>query len=224
MTSVAKSAESSDPTIPQTGAMQLEVVVIPVADVDRARAFYADTLGWRLDADFTNGAFRIVQLTPPGSDCSIQFGSQLSHAAPGSAEGLYLIVSDLEAVRGELIAKGVEVSEVFHESELGARFEAGPGERLSGPDPDGGTYASFAAFSDPDGNGWLFQQITTRLPGRIDPGDTTYTSASDLEGALRRAAAAHGEHETRTGQADENWPEWYARYMVAERGGSELPQ
>lgn len=224
MSSTAHSEGSAATAAKGTSTMQLEVVVIPVSDVDRARAFYADTLGWRLDADFANGDFRIVQLTPPGSGCSIQFGTHMSNQAPGSAESLYLIVSDLEAARSELLARGVEVGEVFHESELGARFDAGPGTRLSGPGPNGGTYSSFAAFSDPDGNGWLFQQVTTRLPGRVDPGETAYVSAPDLEAALARAAAAHGEHEKRTGQADANWPEWYARYMVAERAGTELPQ
>jgi catechol 2,3-dioxygenase-like lactoylglutathione lyase family enzyme len=201
--------------------MKLEVVVIPVSDVDRAKEFY-DRLGWRLDADVAAGPdFRIVQFTPPGSGCSIQFGTNVTPAAPGSAQSLYLIVDDIEAARDELIARGADVGEVFHEGAGGARF--GTHGRVSGPDPDGGTYRSFATFQDPDGNGWLFQEITNRLPGRVDPGATQYTSASDLASALRRAEAAHGEHEKRTGEADENWPDWYASFMVAERAGTELP-
>jgi catechol 2,3-dioxygenase-like lactoylglutathione lyase family enzyme len=201
--------------------MTLEVVVIPVSDVDRAKEFYR-SLGWRLDADVAAGDdFRLVQFTPPGSGCSIQFGTDLTSAAPGSAQGLYLIVSDIGAVRDELVAHGVKVSEVFHEGTGGARFhDVG---RVAGPSPDRSSYGSFASFSDPDGNGWLFQEVTTRLPGRIDPATTSYASASDLAGALRRAAAAHGEHEKRTGQADPNWPDWYAEYMVREQAGDELP-
>ena len=201
--------------------MRLEVVVLPVSDVDRAKAFYG-SLGWRLDADVTRGDdFRLIQFTPPGSGCSIQFGVGLTSAEPGSAEGLYLIVSDLEALRGELVARGVEVGEVFHEGAPGARFhDAG---RVAGPADDRSSYGSFATFSDPDGNGWLFQEVTSRLPGRVDPATTSYGSANDLAQALRRAAAAHGEHEKRTGEADENWPDWYAEYMVREQAGEELP-
>ena len=181
------------------------------------------SLGWRLDADFADGdGFRIVQLTPPGSACSIQFGTGVTSAAPGSAQGLYLVVSDIEAARDELVARGVEVSEVFHERALGDRFHADG--RVSGPRPTRATYGSFASFSDPDGNGWLLQEITTRLPGRVDAAATTFASVGDLASALRRAAAAHGEHEKRTGEADANWPDWYAAYMVAEAGGTELPR
>ena len=201
--------------------MRVEVVVLPVSDVDRAKAFYG-SLGWRLDADVTRGDdFRLIQFTPPGSGCSIQFGENLTSAAPGSVEGLYLIVSDLAALRDELVARGVEVGEVFHEGSPGARFhDAG---RVAGPAEDRSSYGSFASFSDPDGNGWLFQEVTIRLPGRVDPATTSYGSANDLAQALRRAAAAHGEHETRTGEADENWPDWYAEYMVREQSGEELP-
>jgi catechol 2,3-dioxygenase-like lactoylglutathione lyase family enzyme len=201
--------------------MALEVIVIPVSDADRAKEFYR-SLGWRLDADVAAGDdFRLVQFTPPGSGCSIQFGTSLTSAAPGSAQGLYLIVSDIGAVRDDLVTHGVKVSEVFHEGTGGARFhDVG---RVAGPSPDRSSYGSFASFSDPDGNGWLFQEVTTRLPGRIDPATTSYASASDLAGALRRAAAAHGEHEKRTGQADPNWPDWYADYMVREQAGDELP-
>jgi catechol 2,3-dioxygenase-like lactoylglutathione lyase family enzyme len=199
--------------------MGLEAVVIPVSDVDRAKAFYAG-LGWRLDADFAPSAdFRIVQLTPPGSGCSIQFGTNVAFSEPGSAEGLYLVVSDIEAARDELLAHGAEVSEVFHEGAGGARFrDAG---RIAGPAPN--SYGSFATFVDPDGNGWLLQEITTRLPGRVDPAATSFPSATDLAAALRRAAAAHGAHETRIGEADANWPDWYAEYMVREQAGEELP-
>jgi catechol 2,3-dioxygenase-like lactoylglutathione lyase family enzyme len=203
---------------------KLEVVVIPVADVDRAKEFYL-SLGWRLDADRAAGdGFRIVQLTPPGSDCSIQFGTGLTSAAPGSAEGLYLIVSDIGAARAELVSHGVEAGEVFHEGAPGARFTMdGTDGRLSGPAPDDASYGSFVSFRDPDGNSWLLQEITTRLPGRVDQAATAFASASDLADAMRRASAAHGEHEKRIGQADANWPDWYARYMVAEQAGTELP-
>jgi catechol 2,3-dioxygenase-like lactoylglutathione lyase family enzyme len=204
--------------------MRLEVVVIPVSDVDRAKQFYG-SLGWRLDADVATGDdFRLIQFTPPGSGCSIQFGKNVISAAPGSAQSLYLIVSDLEAARDELVARGVEVSEIFHEGTRGARFShAGTNGRVSGPDPDRSSYRSYASFSDPDGNGWLFQEVTTRLPGRIDPAETAFASVNDLAGALRRAEAAHGEHEQRTGQRDQNWPDWYAAYMAAEQAGTELP-
>jgi catechol 2,3-dioxygenase-like lactoylglutathione lyase family enzyme len=201
--------------------MKLEVVVIPVSDVDRAKQFY-EGLGWRLDVDIARGDdFRIVQLTPPGSGCSIQFGTNVTSAAPGSAESLYLIVSDIEAARDALVTHGAEVSEVFHEETGGARFhEAG---RAAGPSPDRSTYGSFASFSDPEGNSWLLQEITTRLPGRIDSAATEFSSTSDLSKAMRRASVAHGEHEKRIGAADENWPDWYSAYMVAERAGTELP-
>jgi catechol 2,3-dioxygenase-like lactoylglutathione lyase family enzyme len=207
--------------------MKFEIVVIPVSDVDRAKEFYAK-LGWRLDADFDNGKdFRIVQFTPHGSGCSIIFGKNVTAAAPGSAQGLYLIVSDLQAARQALLDRGIAVSEVFHnegvytgtdETYLFGRV------RVSGPDPEHHSYRSFASFKDPDGNGWLFQEITARLPGRIDSASTTYASASDLANAMRRAEAAHGEHEKRIGAHDANWPDWYASYMVAEQAGTELPK
>ena len=204
--------------------MKLEVVVVPVADVDRAKDFY-QRLGWRLDADFPfDNGFRVVQFTPPGSGCSIQFGTNITSAAPGSAEGLYLVVSDIEAARDELATLGAKVSEVFHAGTPGAQFQPdGATGRVSGPAPDHASYGSFATFSDPDGNGWLLQEITTRLPGRIDPASTSFSSASDLASAMRRASIAHGEHEKRIGEADANWPDWYARYMVAEQAGTELP-
>jgi predicted enzyme related to lactoylglutathione lyase len=204
--------------------LKLEAVVIPVTDVDKAKAFY-ERLEWRLDADFAfDNGFRVVQFTPPGSPASVQFGTNITTAAPGSARGLYLIVSDIEAAREELAARGVEVSEAFHPATPGAQFQD-DGERVSGPADERASYSSFATFSDPDGNGWLLQEVTTRLPGRIDSSEATYTSVDDLRQALQRAAAAHGEHEARDGgKFDEQWPEWYATYMVAERTGQELPQ
>jgi len=208
--------------------LKLEIVVIPVSDVDRAKEFYG-RLGWRLDADYDSGHdFRVIQFTPPGSGCSVIFGKNVTAAAPGSAQGLYLIVSDIQAARAELLGHGVAISEVFHDA---GGVYAGPDEpylfgrlRVSGLDPQHRSYRSFASFSDPDGNGWLLQEITIRLPGRIDSAATSFSSASDLASALRRAAAAHGEHEKRIGTADPNWPDWYAEYMVAEQAGTGLPQ
>jgi len=204
--------------------LKLEVVVIPVSDVDRAKDFYAG-LGWRLDADFPfDNGVRIVQFTPPGSPTSIQFGTGTTSATPGSAENLYLIVSDLEAARVQLIARGAEVSEAFHPGAPGAQFRPeGAGDRAGGLDPDRATYGSFATFSDPDGNRWLVQEVTARLPGRLDAAETSFASLSDLANAMRRAEAAHGVHEARTGERDENWPDWYASYMIAEQRGTELP-
>jgi catechol 2,3-dioxygenase-like lactoylglutathione lyase family enzyme len=196
--------------------MKLEVVVIPVSDVERAKRFYSD-LDWRLDADFVVGdAFRGVQFTPPGSSCSIHFGTGITSAKPGSAGGLYLVVSDVEVARADLVARGVDVSEVFH--------RAGPGTPpLSGRDPERRSYASFATFSDPDGNEWLLQEVTARLPGRVDADHTAFTSSTELAAALRRTEAAHGEHEKRTGQRDADWPDWYAEYIVREQAGKPLP-
>jgi catechol 2,3-dioxygenase-like lactoylglutathione lyase family enzyme len=208
--------------------MKFEIVVIPVSDVDRGKEFYS-RLGWRLDADYDSGKdFRVIQFTPPGSGCSVIFGKNVTAAAPGSAQGLYLIVTDIEAARNNLLRRGVKVGEVFHGA--GDAY-AGPDEpylfgriRVNGPDPEHRSYRSFASFSDPDGNGWLFQEITTRLPGRIDATETAFASATDLASAFRRAEAAHGEHERRTGQRDANWADWYAAYMVAEQHGKELPR
>jgi catechol 2,3-dioxygenase-like lactoylglutathione lyase family enzyme len=204
---------------PRTGtpAMKLEVVVIPVSDVERAKRFY-ESLGWRLDGDFVAGdEFRGIQFTPPGSACSIHFGKGLTSAAPGSASGLYLVVTDIEAARDELVDRGVEVSEVFH--------RAGPGKPpMEGRDPGRHSYASFATFADPDGNTWLLQEITARLPGRVGADETTFTSSPELATTLRRAANAHGEHEKRTpGQKHDDWPEWYADYIIAEQTGQPLP-
>jgi len=196
--------------------MKLEAVLLPVADVDRAKRFYGE-LGWRLDADFVVGdQFRAIQFTPPGSPCSIHFGKGLTDAAPGSVRGLFLVVSDIEAARAELVNHGVDVSDIFH--------QAGPGKpAISGRDPERRSYTSYASFSDPDGNAWLLQEVTVRLPGRVDADDTTFTSSSELASAFRRAEAAHGEHEKRIGQRDANWPDWYAEYMFAEQGGKPLP-
>jgi catechol 2,3-dioxygenase-like lactoylglutathione lyase family enzyme len=200
--------------------LKLEAVVIPVSDVDRAKEFYL-RLGWRLDADLAGETLRIVQVTPPGSPCSVHFGTGLTDSAPGSAQNL-LVVADVVAAQAELTEQGAAPSEVFHDGSVGYnRFD--PAVRASGPDPERRTYASFAEFRDPDGNLWQLQEITNRLPGRVDPSTAAYSSVADLAGALRRAEAAHGEHEKRTGQADANWPDWYAAYMVAEATGGELP-
>lgn len=202
--------------------MKLEVVVIPVSDVDRAKQFYT-ALGWRLDADIApDDTFRVVQLTPPGSPASIIFGSHVTSQPPGSAQGLQLIVGDIEVASKELASAGAEVSEVFHDA-TGIFHHAGTEARVTGPALERSSYGSFLSFSDPDGNGWLVQEITTRLPGRIDAAETAFASADDLAGALRRAAAAHGEHEARIGQEDPDWPAWYADYLVREQAGTELP-
>jgi catechol 2,3-dioxygenase-like lactoylglutathione lyase family enzyme len=197
--------------------MKLEVVVIPVSDVDRAKEFYT-RLGWRLDVDIIKDEqFRVVHFTPPGSPCSIVFGKGVTTQEPGSAQGLHLIVSDIEAVRAGLVERGIEVSEMFHD--VGGVFHhAGTVGRVSGPHPERRSYGSFASFSDPDGNGWVFQEVTKRHAGRISDRDTTFSTSIELAGALRRAAAAHVEHEKQIGGRDENWPEWYADYIVREQG------
>jgi len=230
MGNVTYETETKQAAVVQSTAVvdtKLEIVVIPVSNADRAKAFYAG-LGWRLDADYDNGIdFRVIQFTPPGSGCSIIFGKNVTAAAPGSAQGLYLIVSDIELARKELLRRGAPVSDVFHG---GNGVYTGSDEtylfgsvRVSGPDPERRSYRSFASFKDPDGNGWLMQEITSRLPGRVS-GNTTYSSARDLSQALQRAAAAHGEHEKRIGQADPNWPDWYAEYLVREQSGEGLPE
>jgi catechol 2,3-dioxygenase-like lactoylglutathione lyase family enzyme len=201
----------------KTVDLKLEVVAIPVADVDRAKRFYGDTLGWRLDGEFVVGSdFRALQYTPPGSPASIHFGKGVTPAAPGSARGLFLVVADIVAARAELVDRGVTISEVFH--------TAGPGRPpVAGPDPQRRSYFSYASFEDPDGNAWLLQEVTQRLPGRVDASETTYATAADLAAAMRRAEAAHGEHEKRIGQRDADWPSWYASYMIAEQSGNPLP-
>jgi catechol 2,3-dioxygenase-like lactoylglutathione lyase family enzyme len=196
---------------------KFEVALIPVSDVDRAKGFYT-RLGWRLDDDLVMGNdFRVVQLTPPGSGCSISFGKGITEAAPGSFRG-GLIVSNIEAAHKELVARGIEASEVFH----GSPFS--PAGRISGPDPERQSYRSYVAFEDPDGNAWIVQEVTRRTRGRIDPTTTTFASANDLASAMWRAAAAHGKHEESNGQRDSNWPDWYAAYMAAEQAGTELPK
>jgi catechol 2,3-dioxygenase-like lactoylglutathione lyase family enzyme len=203
--------------------MKLEIQVIPVSDADRSKAFY-ERLGWRLDDDVAPmEGLRIVQFTPPGSGTSITFGQGLTTAAPGSAEA-GLVVSDIEAAHDELAGKGIEVSDIWH----GPPFPVQA--RQPGPDPERASYGSFCSFTDPDGNTWLVQEVTTRRPGRI-AADTAYASTADLTGALQRAEAAHVEHQQRTGRshllhrsaADEGWPAWYAAYMAAEQAGTEPP-
>ncbi len=213
MSTATASRDTATGTRVGTVDLKLEVVTISVSDVDRAKNFY-EGLGWRLDADFKDGPDRAVQFTPPGSQCSIHLGKKTS----GPAQGLFLVVTDIEAARDDLARRGVEVSEVFH-------FAKGPGPFggvVGGLAPDHQSYGSYATFTDPDGNGWVLQEVTTRFPGRV-AGDTTYPSVADLAQALRRAEAAHGEHEKRTGERDADWPSWYAEYMVKERSGEELP-
>jgi len=204
--------------------MHLEVEIIPVSDVDRSKEFY-QRLGWRLDSDVAPlDGLRIVQFTPPGSGASVTFGLGLTRAVPGSAEG-GLIVSDIEAARDELTGRGIDASEIWH----GPPFP--PEARQPGPDPQRASYGSFFSFTDPDGNTWLVQEVTTRLPGRVDPSNTAFASVADLASALRRAEAAHREHEKPAGRShhfhrsgqNEDWPAWYASYMVAEQAGTDLP-
>src|SRR5829696_8793335 len=223
MTTTSANQTSNAPAID----LKLEIVVIPVSDVERAKQFYAK-LGWRLDADFAGpDDYRVIQFTPPGSNASVIFGKNVTSAAPGSAQGLYLVVSDIEAARSALLGRGVAISEAFH---AGGDVHVGTDEpylfgrvRLSGADPARSSYRSYASFSDPDGNGWLLQEVTARLPGRVGADATTFTSSAELAAALRRAAAAHGEHEKRTGEHDADWPDWYAEYMAAEQAGKPLP-
>ena len=219
-------AVSIESTSTGTENLKLEAIVIPVADVDRSKAFYSG-LSWRLDADFAfDNGFRVVQFNPPGSPASVQFGSKITTAAPGSAQGLYLVVSDIDAARAELARHGAQVSNVFHPSAPGGQFKpAAAGARADGRADGDGSYGSFATFEDPDGNTWLLQEVTTRLPGRVEETATAYATVHDLEVAMTRASLAHGEHEARNGgERDEQWPAWYAAYMVAEQHGAELPR
>jgi catechol 2,3-dioxygenase-like lactoylglutathione lyase family enzyme len=221
---VAESGTTGTTGAALTADLKLEAVVIPVTDADRSRKFYAD-LGWRLDADFAfDNGFRVVQLTPPGSPASVQFGTKITGQQAGTAEGIYLVVSDIEAAREQLAGLGADVTAVFHPDSPGAQFGQIPQGQVGGRAGDRASYGSFATFRDPDGNSFLLQEVTARIPGRVDTSATEYSSHSDLVGALKRAAAAHGEHEARTGEADPDWPEWYAAYMVAENHGTELPR
>jgi catechol 2,3-dioxygenase-like lactoylglutathione lyase family enzyme len=222
-TNEVRTSDAAASSSAATVDMKLEVVVIPVSDVDRAKEFYS-RLGWRLDADRSAGnSFRLVQFTPPGSNSSVQFGVNLTSAAPGSAQAMILAVPDIVAARKELIARGIDASDVFHcDVGTACRF-VGVGNRVGGPHPERLSYSSFVSFSDPDGNSWLLQEVTQRLAGRV-ASNTAYTSAYDLAQAMIRAAKAHGQHEKRIGQADPNWPEWYAEYMAREQSGKELPQ
>ena len=212
MSTTQISSEASENASVKNVDMKLEVVTIPVSDIDRATEFYVG-LGWRQDV--TPPGSGIVQLTPPGSGCSVQFGTNRTSAEPGSAQNTFLIVTDIQAAYDYLVGRGIQVSGVFH---------LGPDGPVSGAAPEHASYGSLAAFSDPDGNSWLLQEITTRLPGRVDATKTAFASTADLANAMRRASVAHGEHEKRIGEADENWPDWYAAYMVAEQAGTELPQ
>jgi catechol 2,3-dioxygenase-like lactoylglutathione lyase family enzyme len=210
-------ASPSRDRITGTGAgqvdMKFEAVVIPVADVDRSKEFYT-RLGWRLDADFPfDNGFRVVQFTPPGSGCSVQFGAKITSAAPGSAQGLYLIVSDVAAARKDLLARGIEVSDVFHAGTPGAQFQIGGSGRIGGPDPKHASYSSFATFHDPDGNGWLFQEITTRLPGR----GVSNLDVATLTELLQEAEKHHSEYEPTAPK--HHWSGWYAAYIVARQDG-----
>jgi catechol 2,3-dioxygenase-like lactoylglutathione lyase family enzyme len=195
--------------------MRLEVVVLPVSDVDRAKKFYQG-LGWRLDGDFPfNENFRVVQLTPPGSATSIIFGKGITAAKPGSVDGLHLVVDNIDSARSELAGLGAKVSEVFHDA-IAPFHHAGTAERVSGPAPNHQSYGSWLSFADPDGNSWFVQEITNRLPGRSTSALAVYGSVAGLAAALRRAEAAHGKYEQKLGHRDENWPDWYAQHMVEE--------
>jgi catechol 2,3-dioxygenase-like lactoylglutathione lyase family enzyme len=218
MSSIDAAAQTPDG---QAVDYKLEVVVLGVTDVDRAKSFYA-SLGWREDADFaTSEDLRVVQMTPTGSEASIIFGKGITSAAPGAIEDLQLTVSDIDKAHDDLVARGVSVSEVFHDAG-GVFHHAGSEARVPGAAENHADYGSFLSFRDPDGNGWLLQEIKVRLPGRVNP-TTRYDDAKDLAEALRRAAEAHGKHEASTGQEDPDWPAWYAEYMVRERAGEELP-
>ena len=213
-TTQTSNEHATDTPTAATVDLKLEVVVIPVSDVDRAKRFYG-SLGWRLDADFAfDNGFRVVQLTPPGSGCSVQFGTNITSAAPGSAQGLYLIVSEIEAARDELVARGAKISEVFHAGTPGAQFRRdGTSGRVSGPAPDHASYGSFATFSDPDGNSWLLQEIKTRLPGR----GLSNSDVATLTELLREAEEHHGEYEPTAPK--HHWSGWYAAFIVARQQG-----
>ncbi len=211
--SAAPTGEPINGAIAQRLDSRFEVVVIPVADVDRSKDFYTK-LGWRLDADFPfDNGIRVVQFTPPRSGCSVQFGTKITSAAPGSARGLYLIVSDIAAARKDLVTRGIDVSEVFHPGTPGAQFQTDGSDRISGPAPEHATYNSFATFCDPDGNGWLFQEVTTRLPGR----GLSNLDVATLTELLLEAEKHHGEYEPTAPK--HHWSDWYAAYIVARQDG-----
>jgi catechol 2,3-dioxygenase-like lactoylglutathione lyase family enzyme len=221
-----RSGSTSEMPGARAADMKLEVLIIPVSDADRAKDFYAG-LGWRLDADLAGDGFRLIQFTPPGSGCSVQFGTNLTPAAPGSFQGTLLVVSDVQAVHDDLDSRGIKVGGVFHCARGGVcRVRDGDGvwERVGGPAPNRASYGSFATLSDPDGNSWVLQEVTTRLPGRVGAAETAFASVADLANAMRRASSAHGQHEKRIGAADPDWPDWYAAYMVAEQAGTGLPR
>ena len=228
MSTTATAKEAIDPK-PAAVDMKFEIVVIPVSDIDRAKDFYLK-LGWRLDADYETDDkdFRVIQFTPPGSGCSIIFGKRVTGCRAGTSRGSVSGSFPISRPLGKNCSdRGIDVSDVFHSDGV----YAGTDEpylfgqhRVSGPDANHGSYRSFASFNDPDGNGWLFQEITSRLPGRLDSAATTFASIKDLANAMRRAEAAHGEHEKRLGKRDENWPDWYAEYMAHEQSGEKLPE
>jgi catechol 2,3-dioxygenase-like lactoylglutathione lyase family enzyme len=218
MDALQSAADATASEKAQVVDMKLEVVVIPVSDVDRAKDFYT-RLGWTLNVDVVKEEnFRVVLFTPQGSHCSVLFGQGVTTQEPGSAQGLHVVVNDVSAVRAMLVDRGIEVSEVFHD--IGGVFHhAGTEGRVSGLHPERRSYASFASFDDPDGNGWVCQEVTRRHPGRMSEHSTTFVSTHDLASALRRAAAAHGEHEKQLGHHDDNWPDWYADFVVREQHG-----
>jgi catechol 2,3-dioxygenase-like lactoylglutathione lyase family enzyme len=206
MSSTQTASEHATPAGAATNDLKLEVVVIPVADVDRSKRFY-EGLGWRLDADFPAGDnWRVVQFTPPGSPCSIHFGKGITAATPGSVKNLYLVVSDIEAARGELLSRGAKVSDTFHFAGFG-------GPRVPGPDPEGHSYATLATFSDPDGNSWLLQEIKTRLPGR----GLSSPDVPSLTALLKEAELHHGAYEPTAPK--HHWSDWYGAYIVAREQG-----
>jgi predicted enzyme related to lactoylglutathione lyase len=222
--SVTKSDVESSADLSQGSKadMRFEIVVIPVSDVERAKRFYA-ALGWRLDIDFAaSKQYRVIQFTPPGSACSIIFGIGITPAAPGSAQGLYIIVSDIEAARADMIDRGVKVSEPFYDT--GGIFHHLNGEGVvAGLQPQRRSYGTYASFTDPDGNGWFLQEVTARLPGHELTSDVEFAASAELARALRRAAAAHDKRKRRTGDKDSNWADWYADFISAEQAGKPLP-
>ncbi|HWD61833.1 MAG TPA: VOC family protein [Humibacter sp.] len=221
MTIQTDTTQATAGTSGSTTAAKIEVVVIPVADADRAKAFY-ETLGWHLDVDLVIADdYRVIEFTPTGSPTSVILGVGVSDAQPGSTKGIMLVVDDIEAARADLVARGVDASEIFHDA-TGVFHHAGTTARLPGLAPERASYSSFLSFDDPDGNQWVVQEVTARIPGRNVR--TSFDSPAEVSAALRRAAVAHGEHEKRTGHEDENWPDWYAEYIVREAAGQQRPE